>query len=339
MFLNIDGNHSNFDTLLVELKGIGHSFPVIGLAETNVDEPLKNLFIIPKYDSFYQNTLEGKSKGTGVALYVRDDLNASLIDKVGFCTPDIESLFIQVSNTTEPMTIGVVYRPPSGEINKFLDTLNWILTNLPKNNIKILGDYNIDLLKDSATSTQAFETLFLQNGFAPIISIPTHERHNCKSSCIDNILTNNIESVIISGTLNDNRIGDHIPIFEISKTELPKDKKPQKCYQLYDFSNSNLNKFVTELEWKIENLIPSTRFSEFTALYCQTLDNTCKLSKPKLTKRTPINNPWITDQLVAAIDKKHTLRNDWTGSITKTNSLVIPYFMKNSVLIADSSNT
>ena len=52
MFLNIDGNHSNFNSLLIELKRLRHSFPVIGLAETNIDEPLKNLYTIPKYTSF-----------------------------------------------------------------------------------------------------------------------------------------------------------------------------------------------------------------------------------------------------------------------------------------------
>ena len=58
MFLNIEGNASNFDTFLTELKRLKHSFPVIGLAETNVDEPLKDLYTIPEYTSFYQNTLK-----------------------------------------------------------------------------------------------------------------------------------------------------------------------------------------------------------------------------------------------------------------------------------------
>ena len=52
IFLNIDGNLSNFNTFLVELKRLKHSFPVIGLAETNVDEPLKDLYRIPDYTSF-----------------------------------------------------------------------------------------------------------------------------------------------------------------------------------------------------------------------------------------------------------------------------------------------
>ena len=33
-----------------------------------------------------------------------------------------------------------------------------------------------------------------------------------------------------------------------------------------------------------------------------------KLEKPKVTKRTYQNNPWITDSIITAIEKKHELR-------------------------------
>ena len=320
LFLNLDGNFTNFDTLLAELKRIAHPFQILGLAETNVDEPLKDLYKIPNYESFYQSTLQGKAKGTGVALYVKNDLTATVIEKVGFCTSDIESIFVQINNTPKPLTIGVIYRPPSGSVEKFLEALKFIFSNVPKGDTRILGDYNIDLLKESSPDTEAFETLFIQNSFAPVISIPTHERQHCKSTCIDNILTNNIECTLISGTLPENRVGeDHVPIFEISAVNLPKSGKNQKCYKFYDFSKANTEKFVAELESKIPCLRPSENFSEFADLFNTLLDNTCKLSKPKLTKRTPTNNPWISDQLSAAIDKKHELRKDWTDTKSKTN--------------------
>ena len=69
-FFNIDGNKKNFNSLCVELKRLDFQFSVIALAETNVDQELQNLYQIPNYNNFYQSTLEGKEKGTGVALYV-----------------------------------------------------------------------------------------------------------------------------------------------------------------------------------------------------------------------------------------------------------------------------
>ena len=318
-FLNIDGNSTNFNTLLVELKRINYVFPIIGLAETNTDEPLKDLFLINNYTSFYQDTLKGKFKGSGVAIYVNNDLNASVVENLSYCSPDIESLFVEISNATKPIVYGVIYRPPNGDYTKFIDTLNQIQDALPRENVRIMGDFNIDLLSTADSKTATFEDMFLANGFSPVISIATHERHKCKSSCIDNILVNSIETVISSGTLPDHRIGDHIPIYEISKFPLPLKGSSEKTFQVYEFSNANLVKFNNALAMNLSGIAPSTKFEEFNNIYKTTLDECCKLDKPKITKRTPLDNPWITPGIADAIVKKHELRKDWTNTIHESN--------------------
>jgi len=147
-FINIDGNTTNFDNLLVELKRINHKFSVIGIAETNTDKPLQGLFQIPGYNCFYQTTIEGKAKGTGVALYVADFLNAEEIDSFGLCTPDIESIFVRISHPLSDKTFisGVIYRPPSGNFHNFIKEFDHMCTLLPKSGVRIMGDYNVDLL-------------------------------------------------------------------------------------------------------------------------------------------------------------------------------------------------
>ena len=124
---------------------------------------------------------------------------------------------------------------------------------------------------------------------------------------------------MLSGTLPGHKIGDHTPIFEFLKTELPKSEKQGKTLKIYDFSNANLNKFVEQLSSNIPDLVPSAQFSDFLNLFNQVLDNTCKLAKPKETRRTPLDNPWITDGIAAAVNKKHELRKEWTDSITDKN--------------------
>ena len=42
-----------------------------------------------------------------------------------------------------------------------------------------------------------------------------------------------------------------------------------------------------------------------------------KLEKPKLTKRTFSNNPWITEGIIISITYKETLYNTWKKSRTK----------------------
>ena len=109
-------------------------------------------------------------------------------------------------------------------------------------------------------------------------------------------------------------------IFEVNRSQVPTGKNIEKHTINYEFSNSNVNKFVDELQKKITYLQPwpSLQFSEFTSIFGSVLDATCKLDKPKVTKRTPLNNPWITESIIAAIDRKHELKRDWTSTITKT---------------------
>ncbi len=294
-----------------------------GIAETNTDIELKNLYQIPNYTSYYQTKIEGKAKGTGVALYVNNNFNAEILEEFSYCTTDFESLFVRLTHPSGSKTIvtGVIYRPPSGNVNIFLDKFEQISLTLPESGVCILGDFNIDLLKikDNVTVPSQFESHFMSNGFTPVISIPTHSRANCKPSCIDNILTNDTNKTLLSGCIKD-QIGDHLPIFEFTNIELGAQmSKNEKCVKYYDFSNENLDKLNIILENSLGSLGPtvSNNFSDFTDLFNKALDFTCKLEKPKVTKRTPLNNPWITDSLITAIDKKHELKGKWTKPLIR----------------------
>lgn len=187
--------------------------------------------------------------------------------------------------------------------------------------MRILGDFNIDLLKikDNINVASQFESHFMSNGFTPVISIPTHERSNCNSSCIDNILTNDIDKTMLSGTISD-CIGDHMPIFELSDIHFVNEAKKEKHVKYYDYCNSNLNNFVAKLECDLADHVVTNKFSEFTYVFGNALDSTCKLEKPKVTKRTYQNNPWITDSIITAIEKKHELKENWVKTIKKKNS-------------------
>ena len=321
-FLNIDGNATNFNNLLIELNRISHKFSVIGLAETNTDKPLKDLYQVPGYTGFYQTTMDEKPKGTGVALYVANHFNVEEIESLGYCTPDIESLFVRISqpSSTHSFISGVIYRPPNGNFDNFIKEFKNICNGLPSSGVHILGDYNVDLLKFTSSPRSgnhyAFEEAFIKAGLTPVISTPTHKRINCKPSCIDNILTNEIQKTILSGCISD-QIGEHLPIFEFTNIILDNDHNKPKNVKLYDFSNENLKKFVAKLESDVTELHISNKFSEFTDLFGTALDYACKLDKPKVTKRDRATNPWITDSIIAAVEKKHEMKENWVNSISK----------------------
>ena len=79
LFQNIDGNKSNFDSLALETRRYISKFSIIALAETNIGPECSDLYQLSGYNSFYQNTIPDKSKGTGVALYICDSLSATII--------------------------------------------------------------------------------------------------------------------------------------------------------------------------------------------------------------------------------------------------------------------
>ena len=116
LFNNIDGNASNFDCFAAELSTYQHSFSVVGIAETNVESGHKDLYRLPGYVSEYNEKYPNKIKGSGVALYIKENLTYSRIDAHCKCSMNLESLFIKVTNTDTPLIIGIVYRPPSGMV-------------------------------------------------------------------------------------------------------------------------------------------------------------------------------------------------------------------------------
>ena len=97
-FLNIDGNKTNFDKLMCELETFTQKFSVIGLAETNIDPALKSLYEIPEYKSYYQSVADGKSKGTGVAIYIHESLNSEINEEMSKLSPNLESIFVNITN-------------------------------------------------------------------------------------------------------------------------------------------------------------------------------------------------------------------------------------------------
>lgn len=316
-FLNIDGNSSNFDNFLVEQRSLKHTFSVIGLAETNTNSDSSATYQIPDYYSFYQDTLPGKTSGTGVALYIRNSYNATLNTKLSRVSENLETLFVTINHDDGPVTIGVVYRPPSGNKDDAMFELETIPESCPNKHVYILGDYNVDLHEENNKLVNDFEEVTVSTGFYPVISLYTHQKaEQYKKSCIDNIFTNDTESVLFSGTIS-HKLSQHLPIFQILSISSVKESKAQ-FIQYYDYCNSNLDKFVEDLAGELHQVNPED-FSSFYTKFNDVLDNVCKLETPKTTKRTVQNNPWITPGLIAAVGTKHRLHDEWKNTRTLKN--------------------
>ena len=258
----------------VKLRSIKEELSVIGLAETNVDPCNKDLYKLKGYSSCYQSKKEGKDKGSGVALYIHEKYNFTELSSVSCRSDNLESIFVEITNTLTPINVGVIYRPPNGDITQFMAELIEIMTNLPDKKTFILGDFNIDLLDGNDNKiVQNFEDIVISSGFTPLISIHTHHRPNCRKTCIDNILTNTPENVLASGTV-DNGSNHHKPVFQFSFLNMrnpEEDKVATKIY--YDYNNSNVEKFCSHLRQNSESLLSHQSFSSFLEFYESNMKN------------------------------------------------------------------
>ena len=212
---NIDGNRSNFDTFSSELQTQNTKYSIIALAETNISKDKGDLYPLIDYTHYYNDKLPNKSKGSGVCMYVHNSFNATVNNKLCLTTKNIESLFLTVNKGNSKVNVGVIYRSPSGDSKEFHKEFAHLTSQFPKHMKSIiLGDYNFDLLRQGCTEVSKFEELILSHGFFPLISIPTHSTSITQSSCIDNLFTNNIESVLKSGVIVIDDLGsNHRPIF------------------------------------------------------------------------------------------------------------------------------
>ena len=125
-------------------------------------------------------------------------------------------LFIKITNTSAPIVIGVVYRPPSGDIEECNKEIELILSKLPSKNSFILGDYYINMLDLNTKGQADFEETVISNGYLPLISISTHHQPGCQKTCIDNIISNQpVGNILASGTIA-GQTSKHVGIFQIS---------------------------------------------------------------------------------------------------------------------------
>ena len=328
-FQNIDGNSTNFDQFVLHLAAIKQKFSFIGLAETNTDCNNEQLYQIDGYTSCYQSRIflkdknHLKAKGSGVCLYINNIYNFNRDNKLSVCTENIEALFVNITNLPEPVTVGVIYRPPSGNLKEFNLHYGNILSELKGKKCYISGDFNVNLHNLSSEDERNFEETIFTAGFTPVISTVTHEMPHCNKTCIDNIHTNDVDSSMISGVLNCN-ISHHKPVFLLKETPVTTDSKRierAKVTLHYNYSNANLDKLCEEIDRCIDQFHNECdTFDAFLCLFQDKIDASCKLETPKTTKRNSIVNPWISPGLINCIEKKARLYFEWN----KTRTTILP---------------
>ena len=112
-----------------------------------------------------------------------------------------ESIFVEIirSGGRRNDIVGVIYRPPGGDLTRFRTELARVLGLLRGTDVYIMGDFNVDLLRlETHGPTSDYMGEFTSAGFYPLISLPTRLT-DTTATLIDNIWTNNVVARIGSG--------------------------------------------------------------------------------------------------------------------------------------------
>ena len=139
LHINIRSIASNLRNCMAYLETLKHEFKIMAMTETWFKDMTIDTYSVNGYQDIYDYRKE--RSGDGVSLFIKMALNMWR-----------EMTFIEVTNMKSScgraFIVGVMYRTPDQDINKFAIRMNTILDKLKseKKVTYLSGDYNINLL-------------------------------------------------------------------------------------------------------------------------------------------------------------------------------------------------
>ena len=307
--LNVRSIPKNFNNLEAYLLNIRTKFSIVGLTETWLNKANDGLYNMQGYTQ--EKNYRTSKKGGGVSIYIKDNIEYIKRPDLTVWDKNIESLFIEVKYGDESnkcSVVGVIYRPPNGCVDSFLDHINNMLSKLQRESksVYLMGDYNLNLLNTNHSKTSEFiETLFSYS-FMPLINKPTRVTQTT-ATLIDNIFCNDVQAKDLFNGVFCTDISDHFPIFCIcSEMNILKDKHIYKRR----INQRCMDKFQDKLDsvdWEGIKRINNCQeaFSQFHNVYLKYFDECFPLEKMKINYKN--RKPWLTDSLKNSIKVKNKL--------------------------------
>ena len=311
LHLNIRSIAKNLHYLRNYLQLLAHEFPCIGLTETWFNEATVNTYKLEHYNQV--NNFRHNKKGGGVSISIHKTICFKQRTDLNLLKDSFESVFVEIEKalfaTHKNILIGVIYRPPNTDINRFNEYLTEIMQKINKENKLgyLMGDLNINLLNcDKHIPSNEFLNLMYAHSYIPLISKATRISKS-SATLIDNIFTNNIMFDNMNGILVTD-ISDHFPIFTIAKHATRKQIPITKDIRI--FNEINISKFKTKLQMTDWGPILATRepqsgYDLFKKEFSKAYDNAFPIKRIKVGYKNRL--PWLSQALKNSIKSKNKL--------------------------------
>ena len=308
---NIRSLYPKMDLLNAELCQLNCKFDILCFSECWLTEITRELV---KFDGYgHYSSLRTGRRGGGISVFVSDDYDCRVLTNMSLCYDYIESLFIEMKCGNLFVLIGVLYRPPSGNKEMFIDKVNELLTGLrlsKYHRLLMMGDFNIDMLVIDESSNTHLINMFYSYSLLPLITRPTRITSQ-SATLLDNFFISRSNDCIAGSIVSD--VSDHLPIFCLINNLLPRKKPTGEPIQFkYRLTNDS----------SITNLCNDLRCIDFSSLFqSNDVDNimknfsdtiyglynkNCKIKTKTVSYRSFVK-PWIKGQVLEKIKQRQNM--------------------------------
>lgn len=325
MYLNIEGLTSH----KIELDLIiGKWEPdVVCLAETHVTDSIFDHEIgIDGYRTI--NAVSHSRYTGGTIIYIREELQSKVFLKKSESQNMMWVTGVEVMIENERFLIFCLYHSPAASHAEFLAYLEDVFEEYccKKGTLLIIGDYNIDMSKNSFYS-EKLKKLISQNGLYQSVSGFTRIT-NQSSTIIDLLVTNNKN--LIPQIHQTPKISDHciITVDLMINTKKADVVRTYRDYSHFDTLNFQLD--LMDTEWNRDSTDVNVLAEQLVGGMMRTL-NKYAPKKEKVTKSKWIDKKWWTLDIEMNIKKRDQLYRK--AVITKDNGDFTEYKMQRNRVV------
>ena len=315
---------------------------IIAVTETWLNPDTSESIFIPDYS--FNSVCRCSGRGGGVGLFIHYSIQFSSLT-VPLDVTTFEHLFVKLRIHHNSIIIGVIYRPPNTNLQKFNEEFRLLLDQTVRcQSCVLLGDFNIDMSAQIMNSAiHEFQNITSTHCLQPKINLPTRITPT-SATIIDNVFTNIFDKKSTVKIIVDD-ISDHLPIYfaiEDSKQE------PMNVFTqpFREQNNENKNRFIVELgglDWSdvlqhCGNGDASIAYSSFIKTYLRIYD-ICFPVTHKENKSSHFRKAWMTPGLLKSCRKKNILYKKYLCNPTADNKLKFTCYRNKFKKVKDAAIT
>ena len=327
-------------TLLQQLI-FGSSYDVVCICETWLNNAVLNGEFLPGYNIFRKDRT-GKIGG-GVHVAIKSKLE--VLYRPDLERPDCELVVVQIKNQNrKPVTLYTFYRPPNSTHN-YLNELNDSLqSNVEKDCVVVVGDFNLPELKWSEDQTtpinsagqtgETFCELFNDNFLQQNIMGYTHIGGNK----LNLSLSNNPEIIRDVRVLCDEQFpSDHFPTEFVIKQSFKRAYRVRR--RIYDFRSGQFEQLRTFLKRSAIEVVFSGDIDECWIQWKTQFKEAVDQFIPSKTIVDKNNPPWVDREVQHLIRKKYTELNKYRLNKCETRKTKSSYSQSKSKEFDQGNNS